>query len=325
MFSSTNIKYLPRAEWVREIERVRPLMLNEQDDVIAAIADFHNFKPVYIAFYKGKDVVVSFIALTKKNTIRLPIHFFYSSIWVSPELSDTNYCQVLIAFLNELKKDFINISIKLPHQIADIRPFLWHRFRVENRFTYLKDLSLLSYAKDVNQNISKLSRKGFTFKEEKLGPEILNLNMEIFYQIKSLPNYKIKQIRQLISRLGDSIYLTCFSCYLNDELLVSHILFLDPANNIAYTVLRNRVKNVSTGSVHTILYHKMFTCIKEKGYTHIDLLGADMEKIAIFKSRFKADLYAVDILRYSKFNNILNVVYQRFKEGLVRLFVLLKL
>lgn len=319
-----NIKYLPREEWEREVEKIRPLMFNEREEIVTAIATTYNLKPKYIVYLENKKVVVSFLAFTIGNSIKLPIHFFYSAIWVSPKFSDTKYCEIFLSFLRELKKDFKNINLKLPHQISDIRPFIWADFKVENRFTYVKDLLALNYSKDVTKNISKLSELDFVFKEEKLGSKILDLNLDIFYELKNYPSFKIDQIKKLINKISATPYLTCVSCYLENELLASHILFVDEEYNIAYTLLRNKIRSKSATSVHTILYHHLFLFFKEKGYLYIDLLGADMEKISLFKSRFKADLYAVDILRYSKYRSMISHVRSYFKTILLNVLVRLK-
>lgn len=324
MSRAININYLSREDWEREVEKVRPLMFNETNDVTSAITSTYNLIPKYIAYFENDKLVVSFLAFTVGSSIKLPIHFFYSAIWISPNFSDTKYCQIFLNFLRGLKRDFKSINVRLPHHIVDIRPFIWTGFEVENRFTYVKNLISLNYSKDVSKNISKLSELEFVFKEERLSTHILDLNLELFYDLSHYPSFKIQQIKTLIKKLSVTPYLTCFSCYLRNDLVASHILFIDEKNKMVYTVLRNKIIGRSINSIHTILYHHLFLHFKNKGYLHIDLLGADMERISLFKSRFKANLFAVNILRYSKYQSMISNLIRYSKIKLLNILVRFK-
>lgn len=294
------LKLLSQEEWILKVESQRQLFFNERKEVVEAIMHKHNCKVQYIVFEKKSRVVVSFLALIKGNKIITPIHFFYSAFWVDPLLGDTKYCMHVVEFLRELKSIFKQIAIRLHPDISDIRPFLWSGFLIDNKFTYIKRLDKLEYAKDVRQNIEKSSFIPYLYKNEALTKEILDINMRIFLELKLYSRKSIDKIKGLITDLSNTKYLTCFSCYLENQLLVSHILFLDRENKIAYTVLKNKQYKEQPGSLHSTLYHQLFMCLKSQGFEYVDLLGADMEQISLFKSRFKADLRTANVVRYSK-------------------------
>ena len=305
------LKVLERKEWVAKIEDQRQLYFNEQYEVVEALKFQCSCEARYFIFEKKGTVVISLIAMVKGNRIFSPIHFFYSALWIKPTLGDTRYCEYVAEFLRMLQRSFVKIDMRLPSSITDIRPFLWVGFSISNRFTYLKNLDKLEYSNDVKKNIEKSAQIPYTFKAELLTQEILQLNLQIFSELKLYSKKSIAEIGQLISELGRTKYLTCFSCYLRGELLVSHIIFLDDKNKTAYTVLKNKLYQPQPGSIHSALYHHLFVFLKSKGIEYVDLLGADMESISAFKSRFKVNLASVDVVSYSYINSYLLILKRK--------------
>ena len=316
------LKLLSRNEWVLKIERQRKLLFNEQPEVVDALMRKHGCTAAYLVFEKKGKVAISFLALVKSKRIISPIHFFYSALWVDPALGDTKYCEYVSDFLRKLKLSFTSVDIRIPPTISDVRPFLWAGFDIENRFTYIKGLNELEYAKDVNKNIEKLSGNSvYVFKEELLTKEILDVNLQIFVDLKLYSKKSITEISDLITQLSGTSYLTCFSCYAENRLVVSHILFIDKENRIAYTILKNKVHTAQVASLHSVLYHHLFTNLKSQGFEYVDLLGADMESISLFKSRFKANLRTANVAKYSKNRTIIDAIRKRIVYALKRIVV----
>ncbi len=284
------LKILSREDWIRQVENIRPLMLNEQSVVVDALCTSNSLKPVYFLFEKKNKIVISFIALVDKHSIKLPFHFFYSPLWLEPTLTETQYCQYLDEFIASLIVDYRNIVIKLPMGMIDVRPFLWRNFSVINYYTYLKDLSQLDYHSTTTKNIKKASNAGYECFEEDLTQGNLTLNLQIFKDLKVYNSTKIKVIQDLMAVMSEEQYLTSFNCYKDGALIASNLIFLDKNYKIAYTVLLNKIPRTNKDDVHSLLHDFFFKKLKEDGYQYVDLLGGDMQGIAPFKSRFNTEL-----------------------------------
>ncbi len=294
------LKVLQREDWIAKVEKIRPLMLNEQSVVIDVLCKSNNLKAVYFLLEKKNKVVISFIALANTNSIKLPFHFFYSPLWIDLTLTDTQYCQYLDEFIAQLCIDYNNIVIKLPMGMTDVRPFLWRGFSVINYYTYLKKLNQLHYHYTTEKNIKKASNAGYECREEDVNQENLNLNLQIFKDLKAYSSSKINQIQDLLSLMNDESYLSSFNCYKDGKLIASNLIFLDNNYKIAYTVLLNRIPRTNKDDVHSLLHDFFFNKLKEEGYEYVDLLGGDMQGIAPFKSRFNAELRPHFQVSYNK-------------------------
>ncbi|RWU03889.1 hypothetical protein [Pedobacter chitinilyticus] len=316
------LKFLSQDDWIVKMKSQRKLFFNEQPKVVDALVHKHSCTAEYIVFEKKGRVAISFLALVKSKNIISPIHFFYSALWIDPMLGDTKYCEYVSDFLRMLQLQFKKIDIRLSPSIEDVRPFLWAGFSIDNRFTYIKRLDKLEYAKDVHKNIEKSSNATYLYKQELLNKEILDINLRIFLELKLYSKKSINKIKDLITQLSSTEYLTCFSCYFENQLLVSHILFLDKENKIAYTVLKNKQYKEQSGSLHSVLYHHLFIYLKSQGFEYVDLLGANMEPISLFKSRFKADLHTANIVRYSKTRVFFDIVYKKITYLIKRTIVI---
>lgn len=303
------ISFLSRNEWVSLVSKRRPLLFNEQESVVNAIKTYHNCEVQYIVLQKKNKVLISFVALVNKKNILAPIHFFYSAIWVDSNLSDTTYCESVTDFIKQLNQQFNSIKIKLPPNMVDIRPFIWNNYNVDNKFTYLKNIDDLTYGKDVQKGLANFDFKDYEFKNEVLTEASLAVNISIFEEFGDYSRSKINKLKKLIVDLAATNYLTCLNCYKNGNLLVSHILFVDKESKIVYTVLKNKAP-AGEKLLHTVLYHQLFSFFKAKDYELVDLLGADMEKISLFKSRFNVILAPVTYLSYNKQRVKLNEVKQ---------------
>ncbi|WP_199118945.1 hypothetical protein [Pedobacter sp. ASV28] len=293
------LKIIQREEWVLEIEKSRKLQFNEQSQVVDILCSIYGFKPIYLLFERKNKLVISFIALTKGQKIYQPVHFFYSAFWIDVEWSDRAYSEYLNDFLLELKKRYTRIEISLPPLVKDIRPFIWNFFSIQNWFTYIKDTADYHYDRNVVKNLNKVSDLPYVFKEEKLNVLSADLNLSLFKELGFTPS-KIKLLGKLLNAMADTRYLSCFNVYLSDQLMVSHILFLDFEYGIAFEIMKNKEDRQDKGNVHTVSYDQLFKYLNRMGYAHLDLMGGDMQYIAAFKSRFRPQLTPHFVVTYSK-------------------------
>lgn len=312
------VKILQREVWVTEIEKVRPLMMNEELPVVNILCDYGHLIPQYFLFKKKDKVIFSFIALVRGGEIKAPFHFFYSSFWANPNLTDTQYCQYLDEFLGGLLKQYKKIEIKLPIGIIDMRPFLWRNFSVANYYTYIKQLDSLDYHHVTEKNIRKARNAGYECRQEALDEASLNLNLKLFFDLKLYSSFRVQAIGRLLEAMSAVGNLTCFNCYKNNELVASNLIFLDKKNKKAYTVLLNKISRANKDDVHSLLHDFFFTSLGNNGYEYVDLLGGDMPGIAPFKSRFNTKLEPHFLVRYSKrkalFENTVNKAKNLLKQ-----------
>ena len=311
------LKVLQREEWVAAVEKTRPLLLNEQYDVVQILCSADKLTPVYFLYQKKNRIVITYIALTRNKTIKHPFHFFYTAFWIDPTLSDTQYCQYLDEFLKALMVNYRNIVIKLPVGLTDIRPFLWTNFSVVNYYTYVKNLADLSYHSVTEKNIRKAKNESYECRHEELSEDSLLLNMQIFKELRTYSPAKIKVISDLILVMKRVSYVTSFNCYKDEKLVAANLVFLDPVNKMAYTVLLNKVPRTIRDDVHSLLHDFFFTKLRDDGYEYVDLLGGDMQGIAPFKSRFKTELKPHFLVTYSE-NRMLLLKGVRLAKSIIQ-------
>lgn len=320
MPEASSVIYTSKEEWQREVLKVRSLGINEQEYVIDLVSKLFYVKPVYILFKNKARLCISFIALTKGNKIIVPIHFFYSAFWIDSTLSDTKYCECLTEFLEQLQKNYSEVNLRLPIEITDIRPFLWKDFSIDNRYTYIKDLSnSLSYNSSTSKNIKRILSKNYVCVEEELDEKSLQLNMQMFKDLKIFHHKKRESISKLMKGLAVRQKLMSYNCYLNNKMIASNIILLDLDNKVAYTLLLNKIEKEIKDDVHSLLHHFFFTILKERQFKSVDLLGGDIQSIAAFKSRFNTSLKRHYIVKYRKRDKLVKHALLGVKQFLARI------
>lgn len=294
------LKGFTQEDWVKEVRKIRPLFFNEEPKVIEIICNVYKYEAKYLIYFVKKKPIFTFIAYTTGAKIVRPIHFFYSAFWFNTKFSEAAYINNLTVFISELKGCYNSISISLPIDIKDVRPFIWSDFSIKNRFTYIKSVNDLRYEKDARQNVSS-DKQHFCFKSEELSGDILKLNLQLFYNLKVYPQHKISQIKDLFVGMANKGFLRCYSAYDNGQLIASHILFFDIVDKKVYAVVRNKVAlQFNINELHSKLYHNLFLHLREEGYQAIDLLGGNILNVSLFKSRFRPELATHFVVSYSK-------------------------
>ena len=155
-------------------------------------------------------------------------------------------------------------------------------------------------SRNTEKNIKKAITAGYDCRQEELNQENLNLNLQIFKDLKAYSSTRINQIQDLLSIMNDERYLTSFNCYKDGKLIASNLIFLDKNYKFAYTVLLNKIPRTNKDDVHSLLHDFFFNKLKEGGYEYVDLLGGDMQGIAPFKARFNAALRPHFQVSYNK-------------------------
>jgi len=302
---------LNRQSWVKEITNFRTLLLNEQTEIVDSITTTYKCRCEYFIFKRKDKTIMSFIAFVNGTKIFQPIHFFYAAFWVDDDLSDRVYTDSLYELIGELKKKYTDINLTLPIEIKDIRPFLWHGFEVNNRFTYLKNTNETQYGKYMERKLAKGQDLKLRFAEEKMNNKSLSLNLQLLSDLKFRKS-KIADIGRLLTLLSDTKYLFCFNTYENDKLILSDIVFKDEENKKVYEVLKNKV--AGSDNIPSISYHQLFEFYANAGYNWVDLMGADMPSISKFKAGFNPLLTTHFLVKYNWTNDLKNKLKLRITE-----------
>lgn len=301
-------KILQREEWVTEIEKVRPLMMNEELAVVNILCNYTHSTPQYFLYQKKDKTVISFIAFVKGTDIIAPFHFFYSAFWIHETISNLKYIEYLTDFVGRIIKEYSKINIRLPIVYQDIRPFLWNDFTVINNYTYLKKLENLNYSAGVRRNIEKCNNiDDLCFKQEALSGESLQLNLKIFKELGVLPQ-KVIKIKRIIEDMTYTGHLNSFNCYCKGKLSASMIVLKDKPNKIAYLILLSQTRIAYKNNMHSALHHFMFTMLNNDGFETLDLMGGDIKTISAYKASLNTDLRAHFTLKYDRSCSIIKKV-----------------
>lgn len=316
------LKVLSQQEWIAEVLKTRPLQLNEQPVFIETIENLTSAKAVFYLFQERAQTLISFIAFVKERTICNPIYFLYSPLWVADNLSDAKYVECLMEFIKSLQQVYTSISIKLPFSITDIRPFMWNKFSVAHHYTYLQRLSALNYHETTKKNINKCKKQAYTCAIADLDEQSLNTNIAIYRDFSFFTESKILIIKQFLSVAAEAGYLKSFNCYKDNVLVASNLILMDAEQKIAYTILLNKIEKNIKDDIHSLLHDFFFNELQKAGYELVDLLGGDIQSIAMFKSRFGARLVPHFVVNYRQstalFNDWILGLKRRVKQLIYR-------
>lgn len=309
------VKFLDEQEWRAAISEKRVLMFNEQSEVVNAIANSFSLKPVYIVCYRKERLVLSLIVYTKNKKIVSPIHFFYTVFWIDKGINnDAKYVVVVNELIKSLISKYDKITLRLPIEMKDVRPFIWNNFSISNNYTYIKQLDNLNYHPVTRRNIEKCTTLDYRFTEEQLSNENLNKNLAFFFKLGTYPTKKINTIRTLINELAKTSYLKNYCLYFNDVIIASYIVFSDELNKVAYMVMVSQSSKNFKDNAHSFFYHSIFVELQKKGYQCIDLMGANILSIADFKSRFNPTLTQRFVVHYDRKSVALKASFKSVKD-----------
>lgn len=283
-----------------------PLYLYNDIDYLSITAKLLKAKVVCYVYKKDDEDLVGFALFKKRRKIVVPnFQIFYSGIWLKYSLEHKNGRDNLYAAVNCLKELHNQIKLILPLTFSDVRPFKWHGFDVDVRYTYVKETSKYgSVKRDVRSNYK--NSKGLAFVFEPISFSDFDWIAHANHLTEmGCSNRKIKLYQQWFSDLDLKNKLLCFEVQQNDEILGSGILLLDQKRT-AYFILRNIPKGEHQKEVNAFLYIEVLKWLNNNGYNYLDYMGANMRSIADFKDRFLPVLKPYYIVAYNA-NTVLSL------------------
>lgn len=280
-----------------------PVSLYLSPDYMNSTAKIMRAKPVYLIFFKDQKPQVAFALFEKGRRIVQPAFYpLYSGIWLNGDLESSNLRNDLFKSISALTKLYKSIKMALPPNIQDVRAFIWNGFKLQLKYTYIKDLSVLNYKHDVLKNYRRTSGN-LIFSLT----NIKSCEWEVFEKQLSELNFRLKNINNLqkwIAELDSNNLVKTFSVKdLNEKHLGYGILILDEQHRRAGFLLSYGIKGQLQSEVNAYLYVEIHQWLADNKYQYFDYLGANTKSIAEFKSRFNPELKSYFLVKYSFYGN----------------------
>lgn len=298
-------------EWDNTRTSLSEFGLFGSPEFLKAVANIYNIQyELCCVIYKGKPIIISAYFTDGRNIVT-PNHYYYQYIWLK---EDNKESWVLLEGLNflieELQKRYLKICLKLPVNFTDIRPFVWNNFSSVVRYTYVKNLSNLSYHENVRR-ILKKENSHFSFKTNEdwdLVWEHHDKDLKKFNIRKRISEKYLSYFREL-KKDGN---VETYNAYYNDVFVSSIIVLLDRVNKKAYLPLIGTVDGFYKEGLAIKIYDYTLSELSREGFCLVDFCGANIKSIARFKHKFNPTLESYYEVKYSK--NA--AVYQNIKKTL---------
>lgn len=311
------LEELTETQWTDFIEVYPEAGLFDSHEFLGIASLVYHLQPRYYIYKKKESILLGFAVLTRKKSIVIPNHFYYSSILFKEAQSGLARTNALTEALTQLKKRYNNIQFRLSPGFQDIRPFIWNGFYSRMNYTYVHQLNSFDYRDSVKTTISNAEKQGVTYAYDRNYAEAIKLTVHDFRQFQINPLKQKKHIRFFETLIAKGL-LKSFSAYLNNQFIATALLLIDNRRKAAYNL------HVSSGNqhykvgVHSGLYNYFLRFFSEKGYREVDLFGANMKSIADFKAKFGGELKAHYDVEYIRMSFRPQAIYLQLKELLLK-------
>ncbi len=237
-------------------------------------------------FYKHKGSVVSLIGFfSKNNNIILPKGLPYLSFWIDNIISEEIYFKILESLFQNVLINNKTISFKLSPQITDIRPFIWHHYKIAVKYTNTQN-NFSQAQISIQRNLTKNVSDKYTCYLEDINNLSIKLNINQLKKIGIAKNHIFEYEKLFKSFLNLEFY-RAFNVYSDKKLICSNIVLINQQQ--IFTLFLNSTDKENKYA-HTFLYQFMIDWCKENGMKKIDFCGANMKSISVFKSYFSNQL-----------------------------------
>ena len=254
------------------------------------------------ALYKGDDIISGTVLYhkisgSKKQSVLPPLTpytpFVYRPISSSyPSKVTAEHITITRELITQIQNQYSGVQLLLMPSTNDIRPWLWEKWSAVPCYTYIIDLSEeLNLSHSVRKQVKKCERNGFTVNEQ--------WDLDNFWKIYEKTQLKQgfdlgmdrDQFFKLVNFLHNSNMALMVTALDSEKQLVSsRIEVLLPETDIAFDwVAGSDPDFLNTGATPWLMV-KTADILTDKGFTKLDLCGADFESIARFKSELGGSL-----------------------------------
>ena len=291
---------------------LKELPVYYETNYLEAIAIAFHIHVVYLAVYDKGNPRLLLAAFEKNNKLITPEYFTYNPYWIDKQLGERKQLEIQKSLIFFLKKHYKKIVLKFNTNIGDIRPFKWEGFRIDIRYTYIKDTSEPVHT-SIIKNLNRVKNAHISIIPTIPDESVIDLNVS-FLSTFGIRSTKIICYKTVLQRWAELGYLKSFTIKNSDQIIGSSLVLLDKKLKTAYTYISSPISR-NEKYAHTMLYQYRLDWLAVNGFTVIDFCGANMEKIAVFKTYFNPILKPYYIVKYSRWRNRLKFV-QKIMDAL---------
>lgn len=304
MNTAMHYKIINPALWDTLLVQFDDVLWCQKSINIEKIAQTYNRKAVYFATYHQSVFCAAMVLFVDRKKANLPTHFFYTPFFINCSLKDFIINQSLQQMLLKLKKEYHQIELKLAPKYNDIRAFSWSGFDHKIYYTLIKDLQNTTKkpSENIRRQLKKIAQNNaivVNVVEENLA-DIFNQHIEMMIQ-NGLSKEESKRVLNWLNFFNQNNQLIVFGLYESNKLQGSALLTFDQEQ--AYLI--SITGGVAETFGQTALYFAFFNHIQSLGIDKIDLLGANIQGVAEYKSKLGSALFSYPIVSYYKFKALI--------------------
>ncbi len=264
---------------------------------LETIAIAYNKNIRVFCVYNKEQCLISLPVLHLGRNASLTTHFFYQAILVHESFSERTFLQAWELLISELKASFDAIDFKLPPYAEDIRPFTWAGFGQKTYYTATIDLKkVIPYSDNVKRSIKKAEKFGLKVQKVDFDEAILEQNIYDML-VHGLGASEPLCIQTWMQAIAKTKQCCMFSLLNADGATIGSSIYLHDSKR-AYLISVMGGEEQSGGQAY--LYHSAFEYFISQGLEKIDLLGANIPSIALYKSKLGSITEGYNIVSYRK-------------------------
>lgn len=289
------ISKLNHQQWLERYNTPTSYLFNSPD-FVSIIANTHQKSLLWYVVLDNNELLFSVPIYFNNRNAELVTHFFYQAILINTQFSDQQFSAAWDALVLQLKTDFDEIDFKFAPYVENVSEFLKAGFEAEIRKTSVVDLQKFpNYSENIVRSIKKANKFALNVNVQEFNEDIIDehaVDMMKYGLAKKHANYFKIWFRECFQNSSTKI----FELQEGNIRIGSSLYLMD--NTSAYLIATMGGKSESGGQAY--LYDQAFRYFKEKGLIEVDLLGANIPNIALYKSKLGGELRTYQILRYRK-------------------------
>lgn len=300
---SLKTKEISSEEWNDILSEDQKKSLFFQVNFHELISNAYNKTCSYYAVCNESEIIIALPIYHTGKDASLITHFFYQVIFFNTKLSERKKIEAFNFLASSLIENFDKIDFKLDPKIVDVRAFLWNGFESNTYYSYhINTNDILNYSDNIKRQLKK---NYLTHRVELLSTwnEVI-IELQLRDMVKNgLTKKESIKVKKWLKSCFEQNLLDVSVLKNSDENIVGSSIFLKSASS-AYLIAV-----MSEQSSQAMLYDKAIEYYKQTGCSDIDLLGANIPNVAIYKSQFDSNLISYHIVSYRR-----NKVWEQIKK-----------
>lgn len=311
--SKIEIRYLEPVEyeqWDQFVDESEFGTIFQKSIWLEPLAKFQHLSFSIVSCFKGGKMIGGMAFTWKKKfgllpIIQIPLKTpFFGPVFIS---SNTKYRSriesqlhaVMSAFNDYILSRYQHISITFPPSISDIRPYSWNGFETGIRYTYISELNPeVQIQDDFDSDIRRRIKKAEEL-DYKIITDISDENITHAWELEQQSflrhqfqqsGFSKQEFLSFIKTLSGEGSLLVFSMIHEGAPIASVVTVHEKTRGIAYYWQAGANKEYLNTGLNQLLIQRVIEHYSSDGYQKFDLLGADTNTIAKYKSTFNFPL-----------------------------------